>query len=312
MSNSWYSINISLVSTGEKVYEGYFCVDNNTNLVIGFYETINGFTDFTRNVLIPTGTGSVNSTYLGFTTYNAGWAIYDNVYLPQWYQFDWYGVIINSMSAYPQYNTFNLWATNIGDEIVNNIGIIGNNIRLSSEFTIRSVQNPSCFNEGTKILCLNNGMEDEYIPIDKLKKGDLVKSYKHGYRRIKKIIKNIMVNNPTKVDCCMYVMKKTDDNGLIDDLMITGSHSILVDNLGEYKKENDELFCGTPVIDDKYLLLACVSKDFIKLNEICIYTHYHFILENDGDNYVRYGIWANGILTETPSLDYFMKIDKNK
>jgi len=36
-----------------------------------------------------------------------------------------------------------------------------------------------------------------------------------------------------------------------------------------------------------------------------LYTYYHFILENDGDNDKRYGVWANGILTETPSKNQF-------
>lgn len=309
MSVSWYSISISLVSTDEKVYEGYFSVNNNTNLVIGFYETINGYTNFTNNTLIPTGTGSVYGSYLEFTTYNSGWALYNNVYLSQWYQFDWYGVIINSMSKYPTYNTFNLWATNIGDESINNIGIIGlnNAVKVSSYFVIKSIDNPSCFNTGTKILCLNNRLEDEYIPIEQLKKGDLVKSYKHGYRRIQFILKDIMINNPTNIEGCMYIMKKTQENELIDDLIITGTHSILVDDLGEYKEENCKLFGGINMIDDKYLLLACVSKNFIKLDSISLYTYYHFILENNNNNYERFGVWANGVLTETPNKDYFMK-----
>jgi hypothetical protein len=32
-------------------------------------------------------------------------------------------------------------------------------------------------------------------------------------------------------------------------------------------------------------------------------------LENDGDEYQRFGVWANGILSETPSKHYF---DKSK
>jgi len=36
----------------------------------------------------------------------------------------------------------------------------------------------------TKILCLNKDLQEEYSPIENLRKGDLVKSYKHGYRKI--------------------------------------------------------------------------------------------------------------------------------
>lgn len=143
MTISWYSISISLQS-GVAIFNGYFSVDNDTNLVTSFYETINGSTNFNNNILIPTGTGVVTGSYLGFTNYNVeGFASYDNAYLSNWLQFDYYGVIINSMSAYPQYNKFNLWATNLGDESVNNIGIVGNNEFLSSLFSITPSPTPT-------------------------------------------------------------------------------------------------------------------------------------------------------------------------
>ena len=160
----------------------------------------------------------------------------------------------------------------------------------------------SCFNKGTKILCLNKKFEEEYIPIENLRKGDFVKSYKHGYRKIELIGKNLMINNPDCWYVCMYKMEKNDTNGVTEDLIITGGHAILVDDLKEYKEENDNKFCGeTPKIDEKYLLLSSVSKDFVKLENTNVYTYYHFILENNGNDDERFGVWANGILTETPS-----------
>jgi hypothetical protein len=176
-----------------------------------------------------------------------------------------------------------------------------------SNFTIVSISDPSCFNEGTKILCLNKNLEEEYIPIENLRKGDLVKSYKHGYRKIDLIGKNIMINNPNRVNECMYKMVKTDTNGLIEDLIVTGMHSILVDNLGEYAEENKKILKCVPMIDGKYLLSAAVSKDFVKLTNRDSYTYYHFILENNGSINERFGVWANGILTETPSKREFTK-----
>ena len=115
-----------------------------------------------------------------------------------------------------------------------------------------------------------------------------------------------MINNPDRFNECMYKMEKNAENGLIEDLIVTGGHSILVDDLGNYKEKNDELFGGIQTIDDKYLLLASVSNDFIKLETINVYTYYHFILENNGNDDERFGIWANGILTETPSKNQFI------
>ena len=38
---------------GGAIFNGYFSVDNNTNLVTAFYETINGSTNFNNNILGP-------------------------------------------------------------------------------------------------------------------------------------------------------------------------------------------------------------------------------------------------------------------
>ena len=80
----------------------------------------------------------------------------------------------------------------------------------------------------------------------------------------------------------------------------------MVDELGEYKEKNDIYFGGeTPKIDDMHLLLSAVSKDFVKQENNNLYMYYHLTLENNGNNDERFGIWANGVLTETPSKNQF-------
>jgi hypothetical protein len=170
-----------------------------------------------------------------------------------------------------------------------------------------SVLNSKCFNEGTKILTLNKNFEEEYVCIEKLRKGDIVKSYKHGYRKIDLIGKNPMFNNPDFFGDCMYIMKKNTDNDLIEDLIVTGGHSILVNELTHDEKiKCEQIFSKTLVIDDKYLLNCSVSNDFEKINNKDLYIYFHLTLENNGDNDERFGIWANGILTETPSKNQFI------
>ena len=48
-----------------------------------------------------------------------------------------------------------------------------------------------------------------------------------------------------------------------------------------------------------------LADDFVKLENRLPYTYYHFILENNGDDDERFGVWANGMLSETPSKNQF-------
>jgi hypothetical protein len=175
----------------------------------------------------------------------------------------------------------------------------------ASDIIYTSAASTYCFNKGTKILCMNNQLEDEYINIELLQIGDFVKTYKHGYRKVSKVITGIVINNPKKWNMCMYKMVKTESNGLLEDLIVTGGHSLLVDAISdEEQKKYDEMdlteFSKT-TIDNKRLLLSCVSDQFTPMQDTDIYTYYHLLLENNNDDEERFGIWANGILTETPN-----------
>ncbi len=169
---------------------------------------------------------------------------------------------------------------------------------------------PICFNEGTKILCLNKDFYEIYLPIESLSAGDIVKTYKHGYRKIQFIEKGKFYNDVNKYSSCMYCIKKTDENCLIENLIVTGGHSILVDSLDGFEEQNKVYFQGeTLKIDDKYLLVAPLIPNVEKLTSKDEFTYYHFVLHNDGDNDKRFGVYANGILTETPSLNQFVQHD---
>lgn len=167
------------------------------------------------------------------------------------------------------------------------------------------VEDPTiCYNEGTLILC--DG--DQYKRIEDLKKGDLVKTYLHGYKAITHIGSNILNNNPNNHKKCMYILKKTETNELIDDLITTGLHSILVDELTQENKESFKYHkVNIEKIDDKYLLPAFVNQDFSPINEEKQFRYYHLVLENDGDKFKRYGIYANGILSETTFENNFCR-----
>jgi hypothetical protein len=316
---SWFSIYISQSDEANAIFRGYFKVDGSN--VIEFYQTIDGVTDFTTTILVGVDTkripntppaNFVNPTGRNTNTFFGNYFTSGGTLINAQFKFFELDIVQIGLHSTPpppvdfgQPQNFPQYLTFIQDE--ENYRPPNNAVDIGYMYHIQSISDPTCFNEGTKILCLNKKFEEEYIPIENLRKGDLVKSYKHGYRKIDLIGKNPMINNPEKFLNCMYKMKKTDENGLIEDLIITGGHAILVDDLGIFKEENEISFGSIQMINDKYLLLASLSDQFVKLDNNNLYTYYHFILENNGNDIEdRYGVWANGILTETPSKNYFM------
>jgi hypothetical protein len=156
----------------------------------------------------------------------------------------------------------------------------------------------SCFLKGSLILTETN----EYIPIEQLKKGDLIKTYKNGDKKIHYVGKKLFSNSTSNT---LFSMYRNETNNLT----LAGGHSILVDKLTEEqeKQQNSILFYNK--IEDKYLLLCCYSELFKKIditNETL--EIYHLCLENDDLN-GHYGIWANNILTETCSINHFKNMN---
>ena len=91
-------------------------------------------------------------------------------------------------------------------------------------------------------------------------------------------------------------MKKTEDNGLIDDLTLTRNHGVLVDKINKEININN-----LEVIDDLVSIITADSDKFEKVLDANLHKYYHFSLETDGDEDRRFGVWANGLLVETPS-----------
>jgi len=95
-----------------------------------------------------------------------------------------------------------------------------------------------CFHPNTKILSMVNGIED-YRIISSLRKGDYVKAHLYGFLKVFGIGKSTMHNHGKnkRVQNCLYKLSQSNFPDLFEDLIITGCHSILVDELTEEQKK---------------------------------------------------------------------------
>jgi hypothetical protein len=164
-----------------------------------------------------------------------------------------------------------------------------------------------CFKEGTKILCKIN-RQDVYIPVENIEEGTLVKTYKNGYKKCKFCMKELLHNKKEHSINNLFKLSKHINTNLFEDLFITGSHSMLYDNLSEKEEEamnkllslyNSTFDIGiSNKIEDKYKLIAYYDKSFTEIRKDINVNIYHLVLEGD-NKHRNYGIWANGIITES-------------
>lgn len=167
-----------------------------------------------------------------------------------------------------------------------------------------------CFMEGTKILCLNSQMKQEYIPIENIRKGHLVKTLLNGFVPVCMIGKS-SISNPgvnDRIKNRLYKCARDKYPELFEDLYLTGCHSILVDELSDSDREKTLNALGDIfVTDDKFRLMAYLDERSEPYTEPGTYTIWHLALENN-DYLMNYGIYANGLLVESTSKRYMKEL----
>jgi hypothetical protein len=159
----------------------------------------------------------------------------------------------------------------------------------------------SCFLENTNILT-----DKGYVKIQELRKGHLIKTLKNEYVPLHLIGFRKMYNISTnrRIKDQLYRCTKNDYPELLEDLIITGCHSILVDDFkNDEKQKTIDLVGNTFITDDKYRLPACIDYRTEIYNEKGNHKIYHIALDND-NHYRNYGIYANGLLVESCSIRY--------
>ena len=283
MSISWFSIQLSLpASGGQVIFNGFFSVDDSTHIVQTFFDS----TQPTVNIRSTGNNGG--PTYL---------------YYPGWLCFDGGGCNITSFpyvygATTGDYNMYGNTGSSTGGSVDGNL----NNIT----FLFTPISGPLvCFKEGTMILT-----ETGYRQIEMLRKGDRVKTVKHGFQPIDMIGYRPIHHTPVteRIKDQLYVCHPDHYPELTDELIVTGCHAILVPEFKEGEREKTQEILGDIYITDRhYRLPACVDGRTRVYEKEGVHLIYHLALEND-DYYMNYGIYANGLLVETTSRRYLKEL----
>lgn len=164
-----------------------------------------------------------------------------------------------------------------------------------------------CFNKDTKILT-NVG----YVPIQDLRKGDLIKTSLNGFKEIDMIGYSEICNTicDERIKDKLYVCSPDKYEDVFEDLIITGCHSILVNDITDIEKNRIIETLGRIFETDcKYRLPACIDEKAQPYEKEGAFTIYHIALENE-NYYSNYGIYANGLLVETCSKRYLLELSE--
>ena len=161
-----------------------------------------------------------------------------------------------------------------------------------------------CFKEGTKITCLDEETQEEKdICIEKMKPDMYVKTYKHGYIRVKKIV-NTIISNPKdthRTQNRLYICNPFQYDDLKESLIMTGCHSILTDTITDVQRTlMTENVGQIYVTDDKYRLMTMYDDRAQPYTEEGDHVIWHLCLDHH-DREMNYGIYANGLLVESCS-----------
>lgn len=210
--------------------------------------------------------------------------------------------VLNILSTTPYYGyyggVFTLTNTRAFEDVSVLINSSTGNISYAYNFT------DPCFLEGTKILCFKNNQEI-YRPIESLRKGDLVKTIYNGYMPINMICTSVLYNpgNDHRITNRLYKCSKERYPELFEDLYITGCHSILLPWLTDEQWELTKAVNGDVFVTDNHFRLIAYADELAEpFNKEGYMNIYHVALDHH-DEYMNYGIYANGLLVESCSID---------
>jgi hypothetical protein len=151
-----------------------------------------------------------------------------------------------------------------------------------------------------------------YVPVETLVKGQLIQTFRHGLVPLRALgrsrVSNIGGRGPRiKNRLYMYRRGCQDASGKkpCADLVVTGENSALVPSL-QYVEKNvmTRHFGSAKTTDDQFHLLAQHDARAVPYEPRGVFTVYHFALECGRDYERHYGVYANGMLMESCSVNH--------
>jgi hypothetical protein len=190
---------------------------------------------------------------------------------------------LNTIGSSKVYNNISSNVTFSNTSGSQNIGTKSYNWTISGTTLTVTLSGFVCYNKDTEILTKINNIE-QYIKIQDLIPGNLIKTYLHGFKPLKYLLKTNVTSGNQELNS-MYLIKKNNKINLKKDLIISGGHYILVNEIDKSIQDKRTFYNRKLKIDDKFCLLACDYDEAIKLNENEKYEIYHIILEGNNERY---------------------------
>jgi hypothetical protein len=168
-----------------------------------------------------------------------------------------------------------------------------------------------CFLEGTNILRFNSETyQDEYIPVEKLRKDDLILTSESGYKAIHSIGYRTLFRpkddpNPSNR---LYKFTRRTCPSIFEPLYITGEHCTLHSRISDEKLAEIKTHMGDVYITEEFYRMPAFMDDRAEPydREDTPVTIWHFALENDNVAH-NYGVYANGLLVESCAIESLME-----
>jgi surface protein len=169
-----------------------------------------------------------------------------------------------------------------------------------------------CFMKNTMILILENGIEVER-KVQELKNDDMVKISTDEYKKLV-FIGTKTIDITKNIDKIRIMKQGILGNNLPNkDLLVTSGHSLLFNNLNYANEFYKSEFYDNNV-EDYYKIMSqhCKLFEYVKEEELediidgDNVSYYHFCLENE-DEEGQYGVYSNGVLSETMALKFSKK-----